>query len=283
MGHNLQTAVNYYDDPGDGSQPTPVYVGSTQVTNERPMLPVPITVTDVTGRESDFTLDTHGFQFHTHKTSIDKDDFLDNDDRIIKTAYYRECEDLLRAITGATTTKAFDHKVRDGPASWHSISSNNTQSRGPLHRAHVDQSYDGAEIRLRQNFPSDGGRHRQAEELVKRRWQIINIWRPLSNAITQSPLALADATTVPDADLLPAGIIYTKTGHRNESWTVKHGPGHKWYFKYRQTPEEITLIKCFDSDTRQTARRTPHCAVEDPDEPPGKSRQSVEVRLLAFY
>lgn len=27
MGHHLQTTVNYYADPGDGSPPTPVYVG----------------------------------------------------------------------------------------------------------------------------------------------------------------------------------------------------------------------------------------------------------------
>ncbi|KAK4167101.1 hypothetical protein QBC43DRAFT_312146 [Cladorrhinum sp. PSN259] len=266
------------------------------------MLPVSVTVTDVTGQEPSFTLDTHGFQFHTHRTSISKDDLFNNE-RLLKTVYYQECEDLLKQITGATSAKAFDHKVRHGPASWHSISSNNTKSRGPLHRAHVDQSYDGAEIRLRQSFPD------QANHLMKSRWQIINvftenmqslpetcigtngqylkIWRPLS-PITQSPLALADAATVPETDLLPASIIYTRTTgqqHRNESWTVKCSPhsNHRWYYKYRQTPEEITLIKCFDSDTTQKARRTPHCAVEDPDEDPEKWRESVEVRVLVFY
>lgn len=37
MGHDIFTTINYYDDPGDGSPPAPVYVGrylDTRITLE---------------------------------------------------------------------------------------------------------------------------------------------------------------------------------------------------------------------------------------------------------
>ena len=67
---------------------------------------------------------------------------------------------------------------------------------------------------------------------------------------------------------------------------MKHSEGHKWFYKYRQEPDEVVLIKCFDSDQSVKARRTPHCAVKDGQEDGGEAegnRESVEVRLLVFY
>ncbi|KAK0734518.1 hypothetical protein B0T26DRAFT_844858 [Lasiosphaeria miniovina] len=273
--HDMLTTVNYYDDPGDGSPPTPVYVGSNQVTNERPMIATAVAVTDVTGSESSFTLDSHGFQFHGHTTS-QSDGFHDDD--ALRARYYPECELLVKEITGASRVVAFDHKVRRGPSSWHKLGENNTESRGPLHRAHVDQSYDGALARMHEQFAADedvGG-------LLQRRWQIVNIWRPIKT-VYKDPLAFADATSVADADLVPASIVYARTGRRRESWTVKPSAGHRWFFKYAQRPDEVVLIKCFDSDASVAARRVPHCAVEDAEHVDGECRESVEVRCLVLF
>ncbi|KAL2259579.1 hypothetical protein VTK26DRAFT_6706 [Humicola hyalothermophila] len=280
MGHDIVTAVNYYDDPGDGSPPTPVYVESARVINERPMIPVTVTVTDVTGQERSFTLDSHGFQYHSHTSQVKGF----HDAQVILDKYYPECEELLKEVTGAARVAVFDHKVRRGPAYWHSLGENNTKSRGPLHRAHVDQSYDGAVMRLREHFPDE------ADQLMKRRWQIINIWRPIS-VITSSPLAVADGTTVPDSDLVAASAIFARTGKRRETWTVKANPeAHRWYYKHGQRPDEVILIKCFDSVRdgeipTVRARRAPHSAVEYPgDEGKGNCwRESVEARCLVFY
>ncbi|KAK0657053.1 hypothetical protein B0T16DRAFT_51041 [Cercophora newfieldiana] len=271
--HNLTTTVNYYLDPEDGSLPTPVYVGSTQVTNERLMIPTAVIVTDVTGAEGSFTLDSHGFAFHTHASN--EKEF--HDEKLLRAEYYPECEELLRSFTGASRVVAFDHKVRRGPAHWHKLGENNSASRGPLRNAHVDQSYDGALIRLREVFSAG-----EAEELQKRRWQIINVWRPI-RTIRKDPLAVADATSVAERDLVAASIIYASCGRRVESWTVKANPEHRWYFKYAMRPDEVALIKCFDSDEAVPARRVPHCAVEDPDEREAEWRQSVEVRCMLFY
>ncbi|KAH8891805.1 hypothetical protein GQ53DRAFT_686428 [Thozetella sp. PMI_491] len=268
--HHVDTTINYYDDPGDGSPPIPVYVGSNKVTNERPMIPTPVTVTDVTGEEDKYSLDQHGFAFHKH---VSKEKGF-HDEAQIKTEHYLECEELMKQITGATRVVVFDHRVRRGPSYWHKLGEGNVKSRGPLHRAHVDQSYDGAVLRLRDTLPDE------AEALLQtRRWQIINIWRPI-RTIFKDPLAVADSGTVADADLVAASIFYPKT--RAESWTIKANPAHRWYFKYTQEPDEILLIKCFDTDAT-VARRAPHAAFEDPAQAENECRESIEVRCLVFY
>lgn len=110
----------------------------------------------------------------------------------------------------------------------------------------------------------------------------LQIWRPIK-PIHKDPLAVCDARTVSDADLVPGSIIL-KSGQRRESWTVKPNPEHQWYFKYQQQPDEVVLIKCFDSNSSaEMARRAPHCAVEDPDAKEGEWRESVEVRCLVFW
>ncbi|EGZ76777.1 hypothetical protein NEUTE2DRAFT_77566 [Neurospora tetrasperma FGSC 2509] len=276
--HDLITTINYYKDLGDGSAPTPVYVGKDQVTNKRLMLPVTTTVTDVTGDdvENSFTLDQNGFQYLKHVSELAREEFADEEK--IQREYFAECEGFLKEVTGASRVFAFDHRVRRGPSDWHEIPAYNVRHRGPLHRAHVDQSYAGAEMALREKVPNPG----EVGRLMQRRWGIVNIWRPIK-PIHKDPLALCDARTVSDADLVPASIIL-KGGQRRESWTVKANLEHRWYFKYQQLPDEVVLIKCFDSDSSPgMARRAPHCAVEDPDAREEDWRESVEVRCLVFW
>lgn len=71
--------------------------------------------------------------------------------------------------TGASRVVIFDHKTRHGPTNWHSLGAGNQSVRGPILRAHVDQSYAGAEFMVRWLLPDE------AEDLLKRRWQIINV------------------------------------------------------------------------------------------------------------
>ena len=89
--HDVKTQLNYYKDPGDGSEPTPSYIGKPE-TYERPVQPLPVTVHDIRGEENKYTLDRTGFQIHSH-TSSEKD-FLDEEK--IKAEYYPETEQLLK-------------------------------------------------------------------------------------------------------------------------------------------------------------------------------------------
>lgn len=67
-----------------------------------------------------------------------------------------------------------------------------------------------------------------------------------------------------------------------ETYSVKYNPNHRWYYLSNQTPEEVTLIKCYDSEIDR-ARLTPHTAFTDPTSPPdAPQRESIEVRVLVF-
>jgi hypothetical protein len=266
---HVQTTLNYWDDPGDGSKPTPIYIGKGRITNERPHLAHDVVVTDVSGDETKYTLDSHGFQYCPHK-SIEQD-YLD--EHQIQNVYYEECRKLIKDITGASRVHIFNHKVRRGPTQWHHLGLKNLANRGPVTKTHVDQSYYGAELRLKWEFP------KEAEKLKENRYQIINIWRPIKT-ILKDPIAVADFQSVPDNDLV--GAEMTEDDFKGESWVVRHNPDHQWYYKYRMTPQDVLLIKCFDSST-DVARRSLHSAFEDPAHVHEESRQSIEVRCLICY
>ena len=97
----------------------------------------------------------------------------------------------------------------------------------------------------------------------------------------RDPLGVADATSVPDSDLLPVKLIYPN--REGETFTVKPNPAHRWNYLSRQRPDEALLIKCFDSKTDGRARRVPHSAFSLGERGEGPARESIEVRALVFH
>ncbi|KAK4244602.1 hypothetical protein C7999DRAFT_43749 [Corynascus novoguineensis] len=267
--HNVRTVLNYYNDPEDGSEPAAFYVARPyqEQLNLRPTVNVEVEVTDISGDEDKYTLDGNGFQLVRHESK--EKDFVDEDR--IKSSYYAETEQLLKDVTGATRVFIFDHTIRrekkaDEPA---------TALRGPVRNVHIDQSYAASVERVRYHLPDE------AEQLLQKRFQIINVWRPIKTVL-KDPLAVAEAHSVPDSDLLGAALIYPH--RKGETYVVKPNPAHRWYFKYAQRPDEVTLIKCYDSVTAPgVARRVPHSAFVDPAEEDKAPRESIEVRTLVFY
>ena len=65
-----------------------------QQIHSRPVLPVQVEVTDISGSEGKYTLDSHGFQIIRHESK--EKDFLDEDQ--IKGNYYQETEKLLKDV-----------------------------------------------------------------------------------------------------------------------------------------------------------------------------------------
>jgi len=99
--------------------------------------------------------------------------------------------------------------------------------------------------------------------------------------VAHNPLAVADYRSIdPDKDLISVRLIYAD--REGATFSVKYNPGHKWYYLSDQTPDEVTFIKCFDSDVDK-ARLTPHSAFHDITSPShAPERQSIEVRALVF-
>ena len=180
--------------------------------------------------------------------------------------------------TGASRIFIFDHTIRRQPADARTSPSQpaGPPLRGPVRRVHVDQSYSASLSRVPHHLPED------AEELVKGRVQIINVWRPIKTVL-RDPLTVAEANTVDESDLVPTGLIYPN--RKGETLQVAHNPRHRFFYKRHQRPDEVLLIKCFDSKTDGRARRVPHSAFVDPatDREDVPARESIEVRALVFH
>jgi len=238
----------------------------------------PVKIQNVRGREHLYALDTHGFGWHTHATTTENLDNLRNQrNDEIKAKYYPEVEQILKDVTGAERVKIFDHTVRKRVPGAAPDGVSEDGKRQPAGRAHVDQTPWAAAQRIRENFSEE-----EAEDLLRRRYQIINVWRPLISPVHDRPLALADYGSCSPSDCITVEL-HLGNGRRGETYSVRHSEGQKWHYLSAQGTEEVTLIKCFDSK-EGVAKMAPHCSFDDATAPEGVApRESVEVRALVLY
>ncbi|KAF5310188.1 hypothetical protein D9619_010595 [Psilocybe cf. subviscida] len=221
---------------------------------------------------NELTLDSAGFQYFTDPA---KHTSFTNEEEIVN-EYYPETVELIKRRTGASRVVIFDHTIRRRQIGEDGTNENRRQ---PVSQVHVDQSTKAAVDRVHRHLPVD-----EAPELLKKRFQIINIWRPIEVPALDWPLALCDYRSVdPSKDLEPVALIFP---HREgETLGVKYNPNHKWKYLHGMTPEEVAFIKCFDSvQDGSVAILTPHTGFKDPQTPENAPlRQSIEVRALVFY
>jgi hypothetical protein len=196
------------------------------------------------------------------------------DEAEIKRVYYPAVEAFMRATLKADRILIFDHTVRrrvEGAADIRGAG-----PRQPATRVHVDQTLTSGPNRVREHVPDE------ADELLKGRVQVINVWRPIVGPLEDSPLAVCDATSIRFEDLVPSDLVYP---HRvGETYSVKYNPDHQWFYVPQMQSDEALLLKCSDTAESVPARFTPHSAFVDPTTPSGaRPRESIEVRTLVFH
>ncbi|HEX5605970.1 MAG TPA: CmcJ/NvfI family oxidoreductase [Candidatus Binatia bacterium] len=213
------------------------------------------------------SLDEQGFVFVEHKTQV-KDFFDENQ---LKTIYYPEIEQLIRSQSGASRVVIFDHALRSGDES----EREQKLIRNPVLQAHNDYTEWSGPNRLREILPGE------ADELLKRRFAIIQVWRAINRPIQSNPLALADARSIACEDLMVAERRYP---HRvGQTYRLKFNPDHRWIYFPEMRRDEAIVFKVYDSD-KTRARFTAHTSFDDPATPPGAPpRQSIEMRAFAFF
>jgi len=151
--------------------------------------PRDVRIEDARGREAEFTLDRNGFALIKAPTAVG--DFYSPEE--IKRVYYPEVERLVCDRLGASRVFVFDHNVRNATRS---------DLPGPSRQVHNDHTVNSAPRRVRDHLGAD------AEELLKHRFGIVNVWRPIRGPVQDSPLALCDARSFTDDDLIASDLVY---------------------------------------------------------------------------
>ena len=107
----------------------------------------------------------------------------------------------------------------------------------------------------------------------------VNVWRPIRGPVERSPLALADASSVHQDDLIATDQIFPD--RVGEIYNLAHAPSQRWYHAPRMTTDEVLLIKGWDSLDDGRARFTPHGAFNSPEtREDAPARESIEVRTF---
>jgi hypothetical protein len=229
-----------------------------------------VAIHDIRPVESDVSLDREGFAL-LHYTSAVRD-FWDEDE--LRRVYYPEVQRVLAAATGASKVFIFDHTLRrrvQGAAD-----RAKGMPRQPATAVHVDHTARSGPQRVRDFFGD------QAEELLRGRVQVINLWRPIRGPLRDAPLAVCDAGSVAPEDLVPSDLVYQN--RVGETYGVTYNPAHRWFYVSAMQPDEALLLKCFDSKTDGRARFAPHTAFDDPTAPADMlPRESIEIRTLVFH
>jgi hypothetical protein len=264
----IEATLNYIVD--DGSKVFTIVAGPGGQDTRSGGTPDPRRVTIHNGRlhEKNFVLERHGFRFLRHNTKVKE--FYDEDE--IRRIYYPEMETLIKAESGAKRVVVFDHTLRTADDELRQ----SKQIREVVRRVHNDYTEWSAPQRVRDIVPDE------AEELLRRRFAFIQVWRPIRHPVETYPLAMADAQTLSPADMIVSER--RAPGRVGQTYAIKHNPAHKWYWFPRMRREEAYVFKVFDSMKDGRARWTAHTAFEDPTTPPhARPRESIEIRTMAFF
>jgi hypothetical protein len=216
-----------------------------------------------------FNLRDHGFAFATIPSKVN--DFYDTDE--VERVYNDEVSAIIMDAIGATNVVVFDHTFRTLNNAV--LETNNT--REPVKAVHNDYTDRSARQRLRDIMGDE-----EADKLLKRRFAIVQTWRPINHPVFTEPFALADGRTIPSSGFIAMERRYS---HRTaETYHISYDPKHVFYYLPEMTPEETYIFKVYDSDKNAGVPFTGHTAFDDPtSSPEAQPRESVETRALAFF
>jgi hypothetical protein len=232
--------------------------------------PSPMTIMESRGLAT--SLDREGFALVPHWSAVS--DFADAAE--VAAAHPDEIASLVRDTTSADAVVVTGAGVLRF-AERSSLSGALDNSR-PARFAHVDIS-DATATQFSARSHPEGGQ-------PARRIAHYNIWRALSPAPQDVPLALCDARSVGKGDLLPADAIFDRDGEdiwSFEGLVVAHSPTHRWHWFRDLGRDEVIMFKTNDSDPAR-AHSVPHVAFDDPDCPADvPPRASIEMRAIAYW
>ena len=191
----------------------------------------------------------------------------------VKDIFYEEVKViLLQHVKGAKRIEIFDHTRRASTAEIRT----KMNCREPSAIIHNDYTEKSAKKRLGDMLPQE------AEELSKKRFAIVNLWRSIAGTVESSPLAFCDSTSIDiQKDLI--SVKRVAKDRIGELQMALSSPNHKWYYFPRMTADEALIFKTFDSSSCDNINKfTLHTALDGVGDV-SVPRQSIEIRAFVFF
>ena len=157
--------------------------------------------------------------------------------------------------------------------------------REPVDGAHNDYTVSSGPRRVREILEEN-----DATDLIGHRAALINLWRPIIGPVQDRPLAICDARSAKLEDFIPTEIQHfleddLETPHlTGQIYSFRHNPDHRWYYVSDMQPDEVMLLKCYDSADDGRACFTGHTGFNNPECPEEFTpRESIEARTVVIF
>ena len=213
----------------------------------------------------------------------------------VERVFYPEIEKLLlEFFPGATDAVVYNHDVFDkdyqGDRTEDQARKNPGVQSQYANLVHNDLNDNSGRVRCRElltkNLRNFGREQHyteaQAEARMARRFMSINLAKPMYT-VRQNPFVLCAWPSFADQPYITNYRIYDD--RVGETTRFSRRPTHEWYWFPQQTPNEVSMLKCYDSVTDGSVSRWSfHSACIDPTAPANSPcRKNVVVRSFVFF
>ncbi|MGH1440171.1 MAG: CmcJ/NvfI family oxidoreductase [Cellvibrionaceae bacterium] len=179
--------------------------------------------------------------------------------------YDEEITALLNHTVDAKEVIVFDHTLRVD---------NLDAKRKPARNVHNDYSPKSANQRLIDILGSE-----RATNFQDGHFGFVNVWRPVEQTITTSPLGFILPSSMHPEDWMNIELIYPD--RKGQILGATFNPKHEWFYQSNMQPNEVIIFNIYDNKRRPyLAHSALDIAVQAK---PSLPRKSIETRTLVRY
>lgn len=213
----------------------------------------------------------------------------------VERVYYPEIEQLLLDFfPGATDALVYNHDVFDKDYEGDRTEDQDAKIPGVnanyANLVHNDLNDNSGRVRCRELLTKNlrnFGRpvnytEAEADEKMSRRFMSINLAKPMET-VEQNPFVLCAWPSFADQPYITNYRIYDDRVGETTRFTYRKE--HEWYWFPQQEPNEVSMLKCYDSVTDGSVSRWSfHTAAIDPNAPEdARCRKNLVVRSYVFF
>ncbi len=213
----------------------------------------------------------------------------------VERVFYPEIEKLLlEFFPDATDALVYNHDVFDKDYGGDRTEDQDAKNPGVNARyanlVHNDLNDNSGRVRCRElltkNLRNFGRQQHytevEADAKMSRRFMSINLAKPMET-VEQFPFVLCAWPSFADQPYITNYRVYDDRVGETTRFTCR--PDHEWYWIPRQKPNEVSMLKCYDSVADGSVSRWSfHTACQDPTVPAdAPCRKNVVVRSYVFF